>query len=68
MKAVDIRKLTDQDLSKKIQDLKQELFNLHFQNATGQLENPKQIGSIKRDIARCFTVQRERELKIRKEA
>ena len=60
--------MTDEDLSKKIQDLKQELFNLHFQNATGQLENPNQIGTIKKDIARCFTVQHERELKLRKEA
>lgn len=68
MKAVDIRKLTDEDLVSKLNDLKQELFNLRFQDATGQLDNFSTIGSVKQDIARVRTVQRERELKLRKEA
>ncbi|WP_019134715.1 50S ribosomal protein L29 [Kallipyga massiliensis] len=68
MKAVDIRKLTDEDLVSKLNDLKQELFNLRFQDATGQLDNFSAIGSVKQDIARVRTVQRERELKLRKEA
>lgn len=68
MKAVDIRKLTDEDLVSKLNDLKQELFNLRFQDATGQLDNSSAIGSVKQDIARVRTVQRERELKLRKEA
>ncbi|MCI6157276.1 MAG: 50S ribosomal protein L29 [Peptoniphilaceae bacterium] len=68
MKATEIRNLSDQDLGKKLMDLKQELFNLRFQNATGQLENPNAIGAVKRDIARVKTVIRERELKERKEA
>jgi len=68
MKATDIRKMSDQELVQKLNDLKQELFNLRFQNATGQLENPNAIGSVKQDIARVKTVQRERALELRKEA
>lgn len=68
MKATDIRKMSDQELVQKLNDLKQELFNLRFQNATGQLENPNAIGSVKQDIARVKTVQRERALEMRKEA
>ncbi len=68
MKVTDIRKMSDQDLVQKLNDLKQELFNLRFQNATGQLENPNRIGLVKQDIARVKTIQRERELNIRKEA
>ncbi len=68
MKAIDIRKMTDEDLVSKLKDLKQELFNLRFQDATGQLDNRNQIGSVKQDIARVRTVQREREIKLRKEA
>lgn len=68
MKATDIRNLSDQDLSQKLQDLKQELFNLRFQIAAGQLENPNAIGSVKKDIARVRTIQQERALAARKEA
>ncbi len=68
MRANEIRNLSDKDLVQKLQDLKQELFNLRFQNATGQLENPHAIGNVKQDIARVKTVQRERELDLRKEA
>ncbi len=68
MKATEIRNMTDQDLVKKLNDLKEELFNLRFQDATGQLENFNSIGTVKQDIARVRTVQRERQLKMRKEA
>ncbi len=68
MKATEIRNLSDQDLNQKLQDLKQELFNLRFQAATGQLENPHALGTVKRDIARVRTVQQERAIAARKEA
>lgn len=68
MKATEIRNLSDQDLSQKLQDLKQELFNLRFQIAAGQLENPNAIGTVKKDIARVRTIQQERALAARKEA
>ena len=68
MKAKEIRNLSDQDLSQKLQDLKQELFNLRFQIASGQLENPKANGTVKKDIARVRTIQQERAIAARKEA
>lgn len=68
MKAKEIRNLSDQDLSQKLQDLKQELFNLRFQIASGQLENPNDIGTVKKDIARVRTIQQERAIAARKEA
>lgn len=68
MKAKEIRNLSDQDLSQKLQDLKQELFNLRFQIASGQLENPNAIGMVKKDIARVRTIQQERAIAARKEA
>jgi large subunit ribosomal protein L29 len=51
-------------LEEKIQDLKEELFNLRFQLATGQLENPMRIREVRRSIARAKTIVRARELKI----
>ena len=63
MKAVEIRDLTTNDLNKKLGDLKAELFNLRFQLAVNQLENPMRIKAVKKDIARIKTVRRERELK-----
>ncbi len=68
MKTNDIRKLSTEDLDKKALELKTELFNLRFQLATGQLENPSYIKSVKKDIARVKTIQRERELGIKREA
>ncbi len=68
MKAKDIRKLNDSDLSTRLSDLKTELFNLRFQHATGQLDNPSQINGVKKNIARVMTIVRERELGIGKEA
>jgi large subunit ribosomal protein L29 len=68
VKTNEIRKLSQADLEKKAIDLKSELFNLRFQLATGQLDNPSYIKSVKKDIARVKTILRERELGIRKEA
>ena len=63
MKAKELRELTVEELDKKVEELKQELFNLRFQMATGQLDNPMRIRQVKRDIARAKTIIRERELK-----
>lgn len=68
MKAKDIRTLNDNELNSKLKDLKGELFNLRFQQATGQLDNPMRLRGVRKDIARIQTVVRERELGIRKEA
>ena len=62
MKIQDIRDLSTQELEDKIKDLKEELFNLRFQNATNQLDNPMRIASVKKDIARVKTVLKEKEL------
>ncbi len=64
MKIQEIRDLSTQELEDKIKDLKEELFNLRFQNATNQLDNPMRIVSVKKDIARVKTVLREKELGI----
>ncbi len=63
MKVKDIRELSSNELEQKITSLKDELFNLRFQLATGQLENPMRIHDVKKTIARIKTIQRERELK-----
>lgn len=64
MKINEIRDLSTQEIEDKIQDLKEELFNLRFQNATNQLDNPMRIVSVKKDIARAKTVLKEKELGI----
>lgn len=63
MKAKDIREMSAAELTQKLSGLKEELFNLRFQLATGQLENPMRINEVKKTIARIKTVQREQELK-----
>lgn len=63
MKVKDIRDMSDGELDQKLASLKEELFNLRFQLATGQLENPMRIKDIKKTIARIKTIQREQELK-----
>ena len=68
MKIKEIRQMNDSDLQAKLKDLKVELFNLRFQLATGQLENPMRIGGFRKDIARVKTIIRERELNAGKEA
>ncbi len=64
MKIQEIRDLSMQELETKIKDLKEELFNLRFQNATNQLDNPMRIASVKKDIARVKTALKEKELGI----
>ena len=63
MKAQEIHGMTDDELATKLAELKDELFNLHFRHATGQLENPNVINGTKKDIARIKTEIRARELK-----
>ena len=63
MKVNDIRNLSAAELNTKVSELKEELFNLRFQLATGQLENPMRISEVKKTIARIKTVQREEEIK-----
>ncbi len=67
MKAKDqrekFRAMSEKDLAQKITDLKEELFNLRFQHATNQLDNPLRISQTKKDIALAKTILREKELK-----
>lgn len=63
MKVKDIRDMSATELDQKLVGLKDELFTLRFQLATGQLENPMRIKEVKKTIARIKTIQRERELK-----
>jgi large subunit ribosomal protein L29 len=58
----EIRNLADTELAQKLKDLRVELFNLRFQLATGQLDNPQRIKAVKRDIARLHTETRSREI------
>ncbi|SDI90454.1 MULTISPECIES: 50S ribosomal protein L29 [Alteribacillus] len=66
MKANELRDLTTAEVEEQTKSLKEELFNLRFQLATGQLDNPARIRSVRKDIARAKTVLRERELGINK--
>ena len=60
MKATELRNLSVEELETKLAELKKELFNLRFQSAVNQLENPLKITEVKRDIARVLTVIREK--------
>ncbi len=62
MKAKEIREMTLDEMSRKLEELKKDLFNLRFQHATNQLENPIKIVDVKRDIARINTIIREQEI------
>ena len=62
MKVNEIRNLTTEEINKKIKESKEELFNLRFQQATGNLEKPSQIKELRHQIARLKTVLREREI------
>jgi large subunit ribosomal protein L29 len=64
MKASEFRNLTSAEIEHKIAGFKEELFNLRFQLATGQLDNPTRIRDVRKEIARAKTVLRERELGI----
>ena len=65
LKAHELDELTDIDLEARLREAKEELFNLRFQAATGQLESHGRLRTVKKDIARIYTVVRERELGIR---
>ena len=60
----ELRELGDHDLEDRLRESREELFNLRFQAATGQLESHGRLRAVKRDIARIYTIQRERELGI----
>jgi large subunit ribosomal protein L29 len=60
LKASEIRELTDDELDRRLDESRQELFNLRFQHATGALENPAALSRAKRDIARLLTLSHER--------
>ena len=62
MKAAEIRALNAEQRAAKLAELKEELFNLHFQQAINQLDNPMRLKAVKKDIARIKTVEREIEL------
>jgi large subunit ribosomal protein L29 len=60
--ASELRELTDEELVLRLRESKEELFNLRFQMATGQLDNNRRLSTVRHDIARVYTVMREREL------
>jgi large subunit ribosomal protein L29 len=60
--ATELRELPDDELRQKLDENKEELFNLRFQIVTGQLDDPRRIKQVKREIARILTVMREREI------
>ena len=60
--ASELRELNDTDLVARLKEAKEELFNLRFQMATGQLDNNRRLRTVRREIARIYTVMREREL------
>jgi len=64
MKAKEIRELTTAEIEQNVKSMKEELFNLRFQLATGQLENTARIKTVKTTIARLKTVMREREISV----
>ena len=63
MKATELREMTDVELNKQLKDLKAELFNLRFQHAINQLDNPIRIEAVKKDIARVMTLLAEKNAK-----
>ncbi|MCK4400747.1 50S ribosomal protein L29 [bacterium] len=62
MKVSKFRDMTNTELDQELVNLKQEIFNLNVRSATGQLEDPKRIGRLRKDIARINTVLRERQI------
>jgi large subunit ribosomal protein L29 len=61
-KAAQVRELADAELETRLGEAKQELFNLRFQNVTGQLDNSARIGQVRKDVARIETILRQREI------
>ena len=68
MKVKELREMTGEQLNAKLADLKKELFNLRFQHAINQLDNPHKIADVKKDIARVMTVLRQKEAEASKNA
>ncbi|MBR1779469.1 MAG: 50S ribosomal protein L29 [Clostridia bacterium] len=68
MKASELRKLSTKELESKLKELKAELFNLRFQLAVNQLENPMRISAVKKDIARVKTILTQNEINVRADA
>jgi len=66
MRADELRDMTEVELAQKLREFKEELFNLRFQHATAQLDNPMRIKEVKKNIARVKTILRERELNIKR--
>ncbi len=62
MKATELREMTAEKLEQELVELKEQLFKLRFQHATNQLENPMELKTVRRDIARVKTIMREMEL------
>ena len=68
MNASEVKEMSNADLEAKLKDSRVELFNLRFQHATGQLDNPGKIGAVNKDIARLHTEVRARQIKAEREA
>jgi large subunit ribosomal protein L29 len=66
-KASELRSLSDADLVRRLGEAKEELFNLRFQNVTGQLDGHSRIGDVRKDIARLNTILRQREIELAEE-
>ena len=62
VKAAELRELSEEELVAKLREAKAELFNLRVQGATGQMDNHRRLQVVRRDIARIYTIMREREL------
>jgi large subunit ribosomal protein L29 len=67
LKAAEVHNFKDSELVSRLRDAQEEVFNLRFRHATGELENTARIGAAKRDVARLLTVARERGIDVRKE-
>jgi large subunit ribosomal protein L29 len=67
-KAAELRELPDEELVSRIESSKEELFNLRFQLATGQLDNPSRLKEVRHEVARIATVLREREIELELDA
>ena len=67
MKTKEVRNLNDEQLIDKLREFRQELFNLRFQNSTGELENTARLSEAKRSLARTLTIARERGLDVEAE-
>ena len=67
VKGSEIRDLPDDELERRLEETREELFNLRFQHATGQLDNYRRLRQLRRDVARIRTIARERELTLQDE-